>query len=476
MLIQKVALRLNTNLLGVITAALILPTASQGQTLYWDTNGTATGFGNFGGTWNVTNAFWNSDATGGAGGTLTASPTVSNPLVISGSGTTGSIQLSTNSAAASLEAANATAVTLFINNNRSLSVAGAITDTGSASFDVRMINTNAANAATVLTASSLAANVLGMIDSTGASDQFWTTGYDMTISTQFSIGQRESHTTFRQTGGNIAVTSGDRGVILAPNVGSLPADKTSTYVLDAGTLRAQRIGVSTLDGNNTTTNRYITSGILQFNGGTLQNVATNSTMLLQNGLAFGAYTGSGTKDTQFDTSKPLTIQLAQTGTRTFQVEGAGGRIIVTPSARLVNKVGEAGTLEKTGLGSLILTGGAPSAVNSWTGSTTVTAGKVVTDYSLIAGQAASGEVDSLSDAYSPPSQLVLNGGDFELKGRSSATATSATGVTLAVGSTQANVGSTTGWVVGQAVSNANFPPGTYIRRIVSATTIELNAM
>ena len=41
---------------------------------------------------------------------------------------------------------------------------------------------------------------------------------------------------------------------------------------------------------------------------------------------------------------------------------------------------------------------------------------------------------------------------------------------------QVNVGSTTGLVIGQSVSNANLPSGTYIRRVISGTTIELNAM
>ena len=52
-----------------LAAALALGSAAQAGTYYWDTNGTTLGFGTAGGIWG-TDADWNTDSTGGAGGTI----------------------------------------------------------------------------------------------------------------------------------------------------------------------------------------------------------------------------------------------------------------------------------------------------------------------------------------------------------------------------------------------------------------------
>ena len=49
---------------------------------YWDVNGTTAGFSTVVGAWNGSNLFWNTDATGGAGGTLIAAPTSEDALII----------------------------------------------------------------------------------------------------------------------------------------------------------------------------------------------------------------------------------------------------------------------------------------------------------------------------------------------------------------------------------------------------------
>ncbi|MGL5018758.1 MAG: beta strand repeat-containing protein, partial [Luteolibacter sp.] len=466
-------------LVSAMAALLVFSTSSHGQALHWDTNGTAAGFGNFSGAWNGTAANWNTDATGAAGGMLTATTTSSNALVISGAGATGVIDLSTSQSAASLDFTNTANLAAFqLSNGASLTLTGAITDTGAGNADIRIINTSEASAAAKLTATSVTMGVVSVTAATGGVAQFLTTGYDITLQTQYSIGSVGGNTTVRQTAGTVTVhNAADRGFVFAPSSDHFLNSSlyTTRYILDGGTMRANRIGSGGFDGNNNTTNRWATSGRLEFNNGTIASLP-NGTLVLQNGAAFGSYTGSGTKDMQHDTSKPFSIELAQSGTHTIHADGASGRVIVTPSAQLVDKTGEAGTVNKTGAGNLVFTGGGPVAANSYTGDTTVMQGAVATDYSLIAGQAATGGADPLANGYSAASTLVLAGGNYSLVGRSSAGATSATGVTLTPGTTLVNVGSTTGWVVGQAVSNANFPPGTYIRRIVSATTIELNAM
>ncbi|TSA29597.1 MAG: hypothetical protein D4R65_14855 [Verrucomicrobiaceae bacterium] len=468
-------LRLLAGLLAAI--ALLFPSASQGTPLYWDTNGTASGFGSsFTGNWNGIATNWNSDITGGAGGTLTAATTSSDALSIVAGGATGVINLTGSQAAGSLDFANtANLVALQISNGGSLAVAGAIADTGAGNSRIDVINSTQANAASILTATSLATGAVNLNSTTGGA-QYWTTGYNMTLITQFGIGAANNSNTFRQTGGTISIADSNYGLALATDFSANPTSGTSSYIMDGGTLAVYRIGVGNFNGNNSGIDRYAGTGVLEWNGGTIQQYATDGALNIQNGSAFQSYNGTGTKDMQLNTSKPVSIQLSQTGTHTFNADGASGQIIVSPSAQIVDKSGEAGTLTKTGLGTLVFTGGGSTAVNSWTGNTTVTAGKVMTDYSIIAGQAATVGTDSLSNAYSSASALVLNGGNYELKGRSSASAASVGSLTLTSGTYTQTVGSTAGMVVGQAVTNANLPTGSYIRRILSGTTVELNAM
>lgn len=219
--------------------------------------------------------------------------------------------------------------------------------------------------------------------------------------------------------------------------------------------------------------RYAANGSFVFNSGTVQ-PRSGANTLFQNGAA---RTSGSTADTQFNTSKPITIALAGTGTHEFNAPGGtNGNIFVTPSAQIRDQAGQAGTLLKTGSGSLILTGDGPVAVNDWTGASTVSAGTLRVDYSQIAGTATSGSTTALANAYSAASQLVLNGGNFTLTGRANAAASSQTNRSMNATTYNLTVTSTAGMVVGQAVTNANLPAGTYIRRITNATTVELNAL
>jgi autotransporter-associated beta strand protein len=252
------------------------------------------------------------------------------------------------------------------------------------------------------------------------------------------------------------------------------AGKTYTYILDGGILQSDRIGSGNNNGNNNNVNRYIGTGIFQFNNGTITNRGT-AAVYFQNGSGFYAYPGSGIKDMQMDTAHPLTVQLAATGMHKFST-ASGAFIYFTPSVSLVDKTGEAGTLLKDGAGTLVFTGGGSVATNTWSGNTTNSAGTILVDYSQIAGRPATGGTDNLTNGYSPASQLVLNGGNFVFTGRGNAVAGSATGVSLAANTYNQTITSTSGLVVGQPVSNPYLPTGTYIRRITSGTVIELNAM
>lgn len=464
--------------LAVATALALwtAPECSHATPLYYDTNGTTIGFGSPAGNWNNTTTNWNSDPTGGGSGTFTANTTGSDAVHLIGDGTTGVLSLTGAQSAGSLDFGNtAGTIQMRIQNGGGLTVGGAITDTGAGNAEIHVINSTQASAASVLSAGSLTTGILALDFSTGGA-QYLTTGFDMTIGTRVYIGAVNNDNTFRQTGGTVTASSSSYGVEIGGEYSSRPTSGTSTYILDGGTIKAAQMGIGSVNGNNNTINAYAGTGVMQFNGGTIQNLTTNSTLNIQNGSSFETYNGTGTKDMQLNTSKPLTIQLSQNGTHTFNTDGAAGQIIISPSAQIVDKAGEAGTLNKTGLGTLVLTGGGSTAVSSWTGNTTVTAGKLMVDYSLIGGKPSTGGTDSLNNAYSANSKLVLNGGNFELKGRGSASTGSATGVTLTAGSYTVTVSSTAALVVGQSVTNVNLPTGTYIRRILNGTQIELNAM
>ncbi len=457
--------------LALLLLAGVLPAQT---TYYWDPNGTTAGFSSAAGNWNGTATNWNSDSTGGAGGVAIATPTNAHDLKITGV-TTGTITLSGARVAKTLEFANTSGnnVTIAISNGGSLTVSGAITDPGTGDAVITVQNTTAGSAASVLSASSIALRDLAL--NAGGAAHFLTTGFDMNLAVQLNVGDETNNHTFRQTGGVIAITNGGYGLTLLQADSANPTSVTR-YIMDGGTLRAARIGVANGNGNNNNVSVYAGTGVFEWNAGTIENLSSGSTLNLQNGSAFQQYTGTGTKDMQLNTSKPLTIELSGSGSATFNANGTGSKIFVSPSVQIVDQAGASGTLSKTGVGDLVFTGGGSHAVSTWKGDTTVTQGKLMTDFSVLAGKPATGGTDSLADAYSPGSKLILNGGNYEMVGRGSATSRTLTGASINAGSYTATVGSNTGLVPGQALTHAQFPTGTYVRRLIGTTQVELNAM
>lgn len=386
-------------------------------------------------------------------------------------------------AALSFDNASGKTASLAIADGGSLAVAGAITDPGAGAANISVVNSTPGNAASVLTAASLTANQLAL--SSSSADQYLDAGFDVTLAAQLQLGIGggiNRNITYRQTGGTMTIPNSAYGLCLLEAY-DRPTAGTQTYVLDGGTLKADRIGVANGNGCNTLQSgyqidRWAGRGVLAFNNGTIETRAANNNVWLENGSAFEDYDGTAStvRDMQRNTSRPLTVTLAQDGTRTFNASFADSAIVVSPSARLTDKAGAAGSLVKTGPGRLTFTGGGLAATNDWTGDTTVLQGAVRVDYNLIAG--APGSL-ALADAYSPQSRLVLSGGGFELVGRASAAGGSAGGVTVPSGggwidNYKMNVPSTAGLAVGQTVGNAFLPAGTYIRRILSGTQIELS--
>jgi autotransporter-associated beta strand protein len=414
---------------------------------------------------------------------------------------TGAFTLSVDTTAAvgaALDFNSANNVVLSLGSNR-LTLSGNVTDTGAGNADITIGNGTSADAA--LTANNIAARQITITNGNSTNQNrisansittsgefriagvlgggFFTFGNNITVTgSQFIINNASGNNTsatYTQTGATLRNTNSGFGVVIGGEVqNGTDVYGTNTFNLNGGAIEALRIGVNNGNGNNNNANRYISNGTLNFNEGTIRPTDTTSTLNFQNGFAFNTYNGTGTKDMSWNTSAPLLVRLAATGNHTFAANGTSS-IVISPSARLLDQT-SGGTLLKTGSGNFILTGGNTANTNTWSGNTTVQGGLISVDYNLIAGQAATGNTDLLSNAYSSASRLVLDGGNFTLTGRGSASSTSATNVAMNAGTTQFTVSSTSGLVVGQAVTNANLPSGTYIRRIISGTSIELNAM
>ena len=413
---------------------------------------------------------------GNWGGTL---PTASDNAYVQ-YGANGTLTVDTAAVAATLQYNFTNNITegITINDGKSLTIgggSGAITKSGTGTAKLNIYNSTSANAATVWSCGSFTGDNVSLAPGTAAGDQYLTTSCNQTIGTQLLLSSDPSHSsTYDQTGGTITIASGAYGLVLMEALSALTAGKTYTYILDGGILQSDRIGSGNGNGNNTNVDRYIGTGIFQFNNGTITNRGSTA-VYFQNGNGYYAYPGSGIKDMQLDTAHPLTVQLAATGMHEFST-ASGASIYFTPSVSLVDKAGGAGTLLKDGAGTLVFTGGGSVATNTWSGNTTNSAGTILVDYSQIAGMPASGGTDNLTNGYSPASQLVLNGGNFTFTGRANASAGSATGVSLAASTFNQTVTSTSGLVVGQSVSNPYLPSGTYIRSIPNSTTLQLNAM
>lgn len=84
-------------------AALFGGSAARAATYYWDSNGTAAGSGPATGTWGI-DSFWNTDPTGGAGGSFTTATSSVDDLFLSAgaNGTTGTVTINGAQAASSI--------------------------------------------------------------------------------------------------------------------------------------------------------------------------------------------------------------------------------------------------------------------------------------------------------------------------------------------------------------------------------------
>lgn len=434
-------------------------------------------------TWKgTTSAYWNADPIWTPSGVPLATESVSASNTVANLTLTVSNGVTAVAASLSFDNTINTNVTFVVANGGRVAVSGAVTNPAGNTVFMQVNNLVEANAASVFTAASLHARELALPASTGP--QYLTTGYDIKYSTQLTVlnGGANQTNYYRQTGGALTITSSDYGLALVDVSAVAASNAASFYTLDGGTLRADRIGCGNGNGNNggsPDVQRWPASGFFVFNNGTVQTRAAANNVWFENGSTFGVYNGTAAtvRDTQRYTGRPVTIRLAQAGAHTFDASYSDSHIVLSPTSWVTDKPGEAGTLIKTGPGNLIFTGGNPFATNNWSGDTTNLAGKIQANFSFMAG-AQGGLV--LANAYSPRSRLVLNGGGFELVGRSSASNSVFASVTVPRGCSSfaeafnMTVPSTAGLVVGQAISNQYLLPGTYLRRIVSGTVVGLS--
>ena len=118
-------------LAAALAGGFLTSMAAHATTYYWDVNGTAAGFTSVVGTWDGSTAAWNSDATGGAGGTLVAAPGSTDDLIIPPATTnTGSLTVSGDQSASSITFAANVGPTVTLSGGSSITIGGAGTKSG----------------------------------------------------------------------------------------------------------------------------------------------------------------------------------------------------------------------------------------------------------------------------------------------------------------------------------------------------------
>lgn len=442
--------------LASFLAALALTHSLSATSLYWDPLGSAANSGTTAtGAWNGTGTVWNTDSTGGAGGTVQAVTLSTDDLFFSsGTGYTGS---------------------------STVTFTGAVT-ANSITFEEGTVTL----AGTSTPSLTLGAGGLTFNDGTGAN----------IISGPVVLG---ANTTFTNNDNSTQTVSGAISGAFnlnlnATGTGAIALSGTNTSYSGTTTLTA-----GTLIGRNTLTtnvlNAFGTGGIV-LNGGTLQLRANGSsnggqTIVAGNNVTVGnnAVTvdvnnnGSNAgNNITFGNLSLGTGQLNVTGGNTYTLRFSGtttltGDAVFNPTTAglsLVGVISDGGNnfgITKIGSGNLVVAG-----ANTYTGTTSVLAGTL-----SLSGNAASGAAGTLGNATSAvllgdtsgSANAMLNvNGDFTV-GRDIVVQSGNTGV-VTIGSTSTSVNSSTisGDIAlgsGGTGHNAVFSTGDYHSMIYSGT-------
>ncbi|MFZ9937153.1 MAG: autotransporter-associated beta strand repeat-containing protein, partial [Luteolibacter sp.] len=116
---------------AILAGHVLTNKPGRAATLFWDVNGPTAGFSTVVGTWNGINAFWNTDATGGAGGAVGAAATSADDLIIPQATTnTGNLTVSGAQSASSITFAPNVGPTCTITGGTSLTIGGSGSKSG----------------------------------------------------------------------------------------------------------------------------------------------------------------------------------------------------------------------------------------------------------------------------------------------------------------------------------------------------------
>lgn len=368
----------------LIVSAIIATAASlHAQNLYWDTNGTTSGFGTSPlGVWG-TNTYWNTDSAGGAGGTLANTTTTTSHTLHFGTEDNGFsvgpasnfVTFSTGTKSAgniTFGAANTAAVT--INNGSALTLAG-----------TSVITVN----------SSAGGNIAGVISGAGTSLTKEGTG---------ALGLSGNASNY--TGATI-INSGRLNAQFILNGGSNSSIGASTsdasnLVLNGGTLRKNGSGGGT-------TNRLFTLGA----SSTIENNGT--TDLIFNGS--GNIAAAGSSDRSLTLAGTTTTVINSLALGLVDASGGGVVSLVKSDANTWSLSGTNTYTGGTTVSAGTLTMGSSSALGSTSGQLTVNGGTLnMANYNLTVGNlTGSGGVISGSSGNTTLTigQGNTGGGDFQ---------------------------------------------------------------
>lgn len=307
------------------------------ETYYWDINGSADNTtAALTGAWNGTNAFWNTDSTGGAGGTVTASTTNADDLVLSSGSiyTTGTITASGSRAASSVTFEDNVATTLagpltiggsgaksgiFVASgaNANSSVTGLLTLNGATTFQKEGTGTLTIGATALAPSINGTGNlVLKNNSNTGAISLASTTAGAFNFSG--SITNSGTGTAGVNIGGGSIGTA-----LIGANVTSITQNSATSILTVYGGNTAFVGGVTVLTGTANLVNSNVS-------GGALGSITLGDTT---GSADASVYIGSGSTN-----ATPITVRAGSSGVKTLGgvISGAGGTTMTYSGSLTIN--------------------------------------------------------------------------------------------------------------------------------------------
>ena len=318
--------------LHLIALALAIP--AQAGTYYWDINGTADNVAAAAtGAWDGTNAFWNTDSTGGAGGSVSATPGNADDLILSSGSlyTTGTITASGPRAASSIS----------FEDNVALTLAGAVTIGGSGTKSGIFVLTGDDAANSVTGTLTLNGNNTIQKDGTGnltigataLSPSINGTG-NLEIKNNANAGTISLASTAIGTfafAGSITNSGTGTGGVNIGGAGTPNALITSS----AGITQNSPTSTLTVYGGNTA----MTGGVT-VNAGTANVVNSNVTGGATGKIILGATTGSAAASVFIGSgagnASPVTVRAGSSGVKTLGYNSGGGTTMTYSGAFTAN--------------------------------------------------------------------------------------------------------------------------------------------